>query len=231
VSSHAIGKLHCSLSFTFHNVCYIPPFFLEVMSNQVLNPYHTVVTLVKHFVIHRLPSQPPVHFHRVKSPIVLAANTPSRRKSMGCYHHQLANSPSHHIKVARHPIQLVIPSAAKFRRFTDMNAPPSATWDLVHLVVFHDKAVSMRSHDEGDQMCRFYHWMVRRNCCAIGRVQSSVHTASTNVGGFAARLLRSHLEKEKKLELRVRMRIRLGLEKRRGDARVRSALWEDADLW
>jgi transcriptional repressor NF-X1 len=31
VSSHAIGKLHCSLSFTFHNMCYIPPFVLDVM--------------------------------------------------------------------------------------------------------------------------------------------------------------------------------------------------------
>ena len=48
-------------------------------------------------------------------------------------------------------------------------------------------------------------------------VQSSAHVASTNIGGFAARLLRLRLEKGKNLERQAQTRIRLGLEKRKGD--------------
>ena len=97
----------------------------------LLTPYHTghliaEFTLVKEIVIHGLPSQPPVHF-RVQSPIVLAANTPSRCKQTGRYRHPPANSRLNLVKVARHPFRLVTPSAVKFKYFADMNAPPSAT--------------------------------------------------------------------------------------------------------
>ena len=58
---------------------------------------------------------------------------------------------------------------------------------------------------------------VRRSCCAIGPVQFFVRAASTNVGGSAARLLHSRLQKGKRLEHRMRIRIRLELEKRKAD--------------
>lgn len=102
-----------------------------------MSPYHighliAEFTVVKKFVIHRLPSHPLAHFHQVKSHIVLAVNMPSRRKAT----RHRANSHFHLVRIVPRQFRLVILLAGRSIRRAVMTVPPSVIWDLVLRVVF-----------------------------------------------------------------------------------------------